>query len=220
MTFRLHVGGSFCLQNNMRLLLIHGMGRTPLSLALLGRRLAQQGHSVHYFGYAAFHESFDQIVARLVATLRTVANRHPYALIGHSLGGILARAALPALAQMLPRQLVMLAPPNQAPLLARQLRRHLLYRLTTRDCGDKLADRAFYETLPQPMIRTTIIAGTAGPRGRWSPFGNQPNDGVVAVEETRLGPNVELILVPAVHTLIMNSPQVTRTICGLLRQES
>ena len=43
------------------------------------------------------------------------------------------------------------------------------------------------------------------------------NDGVVAVEETRLGPNTEVIRVPAVHTLIMNSPQVRRVIYELLR---
>src|SRR5687767_11466868 len=140
MTFPLRVGRSFCLQNHMRLLLIHGMGRTPLSLALLGRRLSQQGHRVRYFGYAAFYESF----ARIVATICATASSQPYALIGHSLGGILARTALPALAHMPPRHLVMLAPPNQAPLLARRLHKHLLYRLMTRHCGSKLTDQGFY----------------------------------------------------------------------------
>jgi thioesterase domain-containing protein len=77
----------------MRLVLIQGMSRTPLSLALLGCRLSQLGNPVRYFGYAALHESFDQIVGRLVATIRATADQHPYALIGHSLGGILARAA-------------------------------------------------------------------------------------------------------------------------------
>jgi pimeloyl-ACP methyl ester carboxylesterase len=200
----------------MHLLLIHGMGRTPLSLALLGWRLSQQGHQVRYFSYAVFHKSFDQIVGRLVATILANAERHPYALIGHSLGGLLARAALPALADMPPCHLVMLAPPNQSPLLARRLCRHTLYRLITHDCGGKLADKDFYATLPQPCIPTTIIAGTGGPRGHWSPFGDRPNDGIVAVEETQLGPNTELILIPSMHTLIMNSPQVTRTICELL----
>jgi len=210
------VEGRFIWQSDMRLLLIHGMGRTPLSLALLGRRLSRQGHSVRYFRYAAFQESFDQIVDRLVATIRVTVEQQPYALIGHSLGGILARAALPALASGPQRQLIMLAPPNQSPLLARRLRKRLLYRLMTRDCGSKLVDQTFYATLPHPTIHTTIIAGTAGPRGTWSPFGDWPNDGVVAVEETRLGPNTEVILVPSVHTLIMNSPKVTRIICELL----
>jgi hypothetical protein len=60
----------------MRLLLIHGLGRTPLSLALLGRRLSRQGHNVRYFGYAAFQESFDQIVGRLVAMIRATAGAY------------------------------------------------------------------------------------------------------------------------------------------------
>jgi hypothetical protein len=220
MTFLLLLGGRFVCQNTMRVLLIHGLGRTSLSLLLLGQRLSQQNHRVRYFGYAAFQESFDQITCRLVATIRVAVDQRPYVLIGHSLGGILARAALPALAHMPPRHLVMLAPPNQAPVLARRLRKHLLYQLLTRNCGGKLVDQSFYETLPQPAVPTTIIAGTAGPRGRWSPFGDRPNDGVVAVEETRLGVDTEVILVPWVHTLIMNSPQVTRTICELLRDAS
>jgi alpha-beta hydrolase superfamily lysophospholipase len=83
--------GRFVCQSDMRLLMIHGMGRTPFSLALLGRHLSQHGHTVRYFGYAAFHESFDQIVARLIVTMRATADQYPYALIGHSLGGILAR---------------------------------------------------------------------------------------------------------------------------------
>jgi esterase/lipase len=106
----------------MRLLLIHGLSRTPRSLALLGRRLSRQGHNVRYFGYVVFRESFDQIAGRLVASICAADDSHPYALIGHSLGGILARAALPALAHIPPRHLAMLAPPNQTPLRARRLR--------------------------------------------------------------------------------------------------
>ena len=68
----------------------------------------------------------------------------------------------------------------------------------------------------QPTIPTTIIAGTAGPRGQWSPFGNQPNDGIVTVAETGLGPKTEVVLVPSVHTLVMNSPQVAQVIYEIL----
>ena len=56
------MGGRFVCQGDMHLLLIHGLGRTPLSLALLGQHLSQHGHIVRYFGYAAFQESLEQIV--------------------------------------------------------------------------------------------------------------------------------------------------------------
>jgi pimeloyl-ACP methyl ester carboxylesterase len=196
----------------VHVLLIHGLGRTPLSLALLGWRMSRQGYVVRYFGYASFYESFERIVARLVATLQPIVCDAPYALVGHSLGGLIARAALPALAELPPRHLVMLAPPNQSPLLARRLRNQPLYRLATGGSGRKLADPAFYQRLQVPAIPTTIIAGTAGPRGRFSPFGELLNDGVVSVEETQMGPVSEVVLVPSVHTFIMNSPQVARLI--------
>jgi hypothetical protein len=62
----------------MHVLLIHGLGRTPLSLALLRRRLRRQGHTLHSFGYAAWREPFEQITRR--AAIRrchhgSIANR-------------------------------------------------------------------------------------------------------------------------------------------------
>src|SRR5262245_44302098 len=96
----------------MHVILIHGQGRSPLAMIRLGRRLARQGHQVHYFGYAVFAERFDKIVQRYIKTIRTETKGQPYAIVGHSLGGIITRAALPQLADHPPEHLVMLAPPN------------------------------------------------------------------------------------------------------------
>ena len=49
----------------MRLLLVHGMGRTPLSLARLARFLRREGHDVERLGYVAAVESFEEFFARL-----------------------------------------------------------------------------------------------------------------------------------------------------------
>src|SRR5262245_44614912 len=200
----------------MHIILIHGLGRTPLAMSLLGRRLRKRQYTVRSFGYAAFYQPFDAIVRRFVATIRSEVGPQPYVIIGHSLGNIIARASLPALADLPPQRLVMLAPPNQPPLLAKAMGPNPLFRLMSGECGKLLADDAFYARLPVPDIPTTIIAGTAGPRGQLSPFGNRPNDCVVAVEETRLGPGCEVCLVPAIHTFIMNSPKVTAMIMDVL----
>jgi hypothetical protein len=200
----------------MQIILIHGMGRTRRSMAPLGAYLARQGHTVRYFGYIAAAEPFARIAQRLVRCAGGWASGQPYALVTHSLGGVLARAALPSLADCPPRQLVMLAPPNRPPLLARRLAGNPLFRFATGDCGRSLGDQRFYDQLAPVRVPTTIIAGTAGPRGRWSPFGAEPNDGVVAVAETRLAGAPEPRLVPAVHTLIMRSPQVARLVAEQL----
>ena len=200
----------------MQIILIHGMGRTRRSMAPLGDYLTRQGHTARYFGYVAAVEPLAQIARRLARYVRGWAAGQPYALVTHSLGGILTRAALPDLADCPPRQVVMLAPPNCPPLLARRLGGNPLFQLATGDCGRRLGDQRFYDQLAPAYVPVAIVAGTAGPRGRWSPFGAELNDGVVAVAETRLTGAPEPRLVPAVHTLIMRSPQVARFVAEQL----
>jgi hypothetical protein len=186
----------------MHVLLVHGLGRSPLSMYGLARFLRRQGHSCELFGYLATLHSFDRIAARLRRRVEAVAaGGRPYGVVGHSLGGLLLRAALPGLPA--PRQFVMLAVPNRSPRLARRLRRFWPYRLINGDSGQRLADPRFYAELPPPPWPYTIITGTAGARGRWSPFGPDPNDWLVAVDETLVGDHDRPILLPVGHTFMM-----------------
>ncbi len=75
------------------------------------------------------------------------------------------------------------------------------------------------ESLPVPGVPTKIYAGVAGPRGRYSPFGEEPNDGLLTVKETFL-PRVPLQTVPALHTFIMNSKMVTQDIVRIAKSRS
>lgn len=187
----------------MHVVLVHGLGRTVLSVAGLARSLRRAGHTTESFGYIAAVEPVERIVARLHARLERVARaRTPYAVVGHSLGGLLLRAALPAVSAP-PLHLVMLAPPNQPPRLARRLKRFLPFRLATGEPGQRLSDPDFFRGLPAPGVPCTVIAGTAGPRGRLSPFGDEPNDWVVAVSETRLGGEGRHVVLPVGHTFMM-----------------
>ena len=79
------------------------------------------------------------------------------------------------------------------------------------EIGQVLTDEQFMQTLPLPNVPTKIYAGVAGPRGRYSPFGEELNDGLLTVQETSL-PNVPMQTVPALHTFIMNSNLVTQDI--------
>ncbi len=81
--------------------------------------------------------------------------------------------------------------------------------------GQLLADPAFFADLPYPQVPTRVFAGTAGPRAAWLPFEGEPNDGILAVEETKAHPDDEVIEVPALHTFIMNSRRVAEGIVGL-----
>ncbi len=199
----------------MHVVLIHGQGRTPMSMTLLGWRLRRWGYQTVYFGYAGFAESFDTITQRFIQTVQHRIDPQPYAIVAHSLGGIITRAGLSALIENPPKHLVMLAPPNQPSQMAKKLRPNALYKLTTGDSGQKLGDDGFYKTLPLPNVPTTVIAGTKGWHGRLSPFGEEINDTLVSLQEARLE-GCEVIQVPAVHSLIMNSRDVAQIVAEIL----
>ena len=80
-----------------------------------------------------------------------------------------------------------------------------------------LADQRFMESIPPTGVPTKIYAGTAGPRGRYSPFGEELNDSVLTVKEMHL-PNVPMQTVPVLHTFIMNSRVVTQDIVEIAKR--
>jgi pimeloyl-ACP methyl ester carboxylesterase len=201
----------------MKAVLVHGMGRTPASFTVLAVRLRARGFRLSFFGYSAAFERFAPCVERLVARVRSRAGDDPYILIGHSLGTVLIRAVLPELAANLPVACFFLAPPGTASRAATWLAGRRLFRLLTGEMGQRLADPAFMASLPAPAVPTRIYAGTAGPRGRRFPFGLQQNDGILAVSETQLPGREPPVLVPAIHTFIMNSASVADDIVSTVR---
>lgn len=148
--------------------------------------------------------SFDAIVAKLQQQLQIMATRGSYGVVAHSLGGILVRAALGSGIIPQPEHIVMLGPPNQMPRLAPIAWYLPPFRWYTRECGFNLTCQEFYKSLPGLESPYTIVAGTNGPRGVFSPFGNEVNDGIVALSETRLTPQDKIVQLPVWHTFMMN----------------
>ena len=205
----------------MLTLLVHGLGRTPLSLFPLAADLRRAGHHTRFLAYFPYLESVPHIVARLAARLRILARfDRPVGLIGHSLGGLLLRLAVAEVPTLRVGHLLMLGTPNQPPRLGARAGKWLPFRLLTGDCGRFLAAPARYAAVPVPTYPHTLIAGTAGPRGRLSPFGDEPNDGVVAVAEMRIRPGDRPELFPVWHTIMMHNPVLRRRIAAIISGES
>ena len=78
----------------MQVILVHGMGRTALSMLRLRRELRHAGHRVSLLGYVAAIEPFARILLRVQERFANIAAGGSYVVVGHSLGGVLARAAL------------------------------------------------------------------------------------------------------------------------------
>lgn len=197
----------------MNILLVHGLGRTPCSMFGLGSALRREGHRTLYFGYSPTFESLPRIVSRLVVRLRTLPCRgEPVGLAAHSLGGLLLRMALLETPELRVQNFVMMGTPNRPPRMAAYFWNWPPFRWFTGDCGRFLASDEAIPSLPPPAVPYTLIAGNAGPRHPRLAFGDEPNDGIVAVEETRIGERDEPRLVPALHSFLMDHAMVREQI--------
>lgn len=194
------------------------MGRTPAAMSILAARLKASNIRPHLFGYSVTFEKWGQCIQRYKNFIEKRIQTNDYIIVGHSLGTVLTRAVLPKLTHQ-PSACFFLAPPTQVCKAARNFYRYRPIQLFMSEIGRVLTDEQFMQALPLPNIPTKIYAGIAGPRGRYSPFGEELNDGLLTVQETRL-PNVPMQTVPVLHTFIMNSKVVTQDIVKIARAGS
>jgi hypothetical protein len=188
----------------MNVLFVHGMGRTPFSGWLLLRKLEARGFSTYTFGYSTTTHDFSMISGRLAARIAELACAGDYLLIGHSLGGLLLRAALASVPPdtQPPLRLFLLGSPVRSARLARRLRHNPVFRAITRDCGQLLASDERMRSIAPPPVPTTAIHGTRALRLTAGAFGDEPNDGVVALSETRANWIDDEVHVPVVHSFL------------------
>ena len=198
----------------VRVLFVHGMGRTPLSGWPLLHRLKQAGLQTTTFGYLTAIEDFATIRRRLVSRLTEIARAEDYVLIGHSLGGVLIRAALNMLPQPVkrPRHVFLLGSPIQAARLAVRMQRNVLYRAITGDCGQLLVSPERMNEIGSLHELTTSIVGIWRIANGKGPFGNEPNDGIVSVGEASAPWLSDQRQVPVFHTLLPASGKVAKLI--------
>ena len=196
----------------MDALLVHGLGRTPVSLFGLAAALRRSGFRTHFFGYSPTLESLPCIVRRLTRRVELLTRHCPTpTLIGHSLGGVLLRLALANVLACRGCRLVTLGSPVVSPVLARAAWQWRWFRLLAGDCGALLAEPAAMAALPFINCETTVIVGTGGHRGRFSPFGDAANDGVVALEEAWVA---GAVMLPVWHTVMMDDARVRIAVRG------
>lgn len=184
--------------------LVHGMGRTPVSMLLLRRRLERDGYRVVNWGYWRNTGSVRQLSARLA---REVAAQRGDAaaihFVGHSLGNIIVRGLLAHEAPGPVGRIVMLAPPNQGSAKADRYASLVGWLLPMiHELRTDPASTARTLALPEG-IDVGIIAGAL--------------DGKVRVAETHLDGARDHATVPSAHSFIMNRRDVHALVTGFLR---
>lgn len=203
-------------------LFVHGMGRTSFSGWPLLRRLRRAGLRARTFGYSVAFENCDAIVARLRVQLLLLAATDDYIVVGHSLGGVLLRAALNSLppGSALPRHVYLLGSPVLASRLATRLKNNGLFRALAGDCGQLLGSADRMKVVGPLAVPTMGIVGIRGISGRYTPFGDEANDGLVSVSEAKAPWLTSCVQVPVFHTLLPSSALVADIIVQDMAQNA
>jgi pimeloyl-ACP methyl ester carboxylesterase len=206
----------------MQILFVHGMGRTPLSGAPMLFYLRKNGYSANIFGYSAAVENFASIRARLCRKITQIAAQGEYVLIGHSLGGVLLRSALSELPETSksPEHVFLLGSPVVASRMAKKLSEKILFRLLTGDCGQLLSSSERMAAIAGLSEPNTSIVGIKGINGKYSPFLDELNDGIVAVSEASAEWIDQEIRVPVIHTFLPSSSLVSDVLLKVMKQNA
>jgi pimeloyl-ACP methyl ester carboxylesterase len=196
---------------------VHGVWMRGASMRVLRRRLEAGGFDVHTFSYPSVTANLAANASRLAAFLDAVTGETVH-VVAHSLGGVLVRAMLETGApQRLGRVVCLGTPFTGSRTAARVARLPGGARLIGRSLADLLARGGFDAWRARSEVG--IIAGRV-PIGFGRLFGRfgEPNDGTVAIAETRLADAHDHIVLPVAHMALLWSPEVARQVDSFLRQ--
>jgi triacylglycerol lipase len=203
------------------LILLHGLGRTRLSLWPVARAALRRGYAVHNLGYPSRRAPIERLAEDVGHRILDVAGeRTPVDVVTHSMGGIVLRAAVAigVVPAELLRRVVMLAPPNQGSAVADRLRDFRFYRLALGPAGQQIGtgETSVPRRLPPPPFVLGVIAGRRSNNPFFARVLGEESDGKVTVASAHVEGLRELVVVDHAHTFIMWAPDVLTHIFAFL----
>lgn len=183
--------------------LVHGMGRSALSMWPLARALEREGFRTECWDYLSTRHDVPELCAQLaahVAALDAPPGTRVH-FVGHSLGNLLIRGALGEQPPAATGRVVMLAPPNRGAAAADAWAPWLGWLWKPLP---QLGVGGVACALPVPPLQIGVIAGGT--------------DGKVDVEETHLAGETQHVVVDAGHSFLMLRRDVQELTVRFLRE--
>lgn len=198
--------------------LVHGLWMRKPVLLPLGWRLSRQGFSTRAFSYPTLTRDLRDNVRRLASFVASV-DAETVHLVGHSLGGLLVLSLLATQADHRIARAVLLGSPVRDCHCARVVARIVpLAPVLGLSLPQWFAEaRGSIGGLPA-QVEIGVLAGNLGiGLGRIIPGLPRPNDGVVAVSETRLDQAKDSIVLPLSHSAMLVSSGCADQVAVFLR---
>ena len=196
--------------------LLHGAWLPSWTLTYLAHALRHYGYACRRYAYPTVHRDLSYNVERLQRFLLRQRLEACH-LVGHSLGGLLIRALMQHHPELPLGRAVMLGTPLQGSYVAQCFARHTLSRILL----GRSVPQAFAPDNASAVFSAEVgmIAGSAGVglgmlfRGLAS-----PNDGTIAVAETRDPGLHDHLVLPVSHSSMLLSTQVAAQIHAFFMQ--
>lgn len=187
-------------------ILLHGLGRSALSMKALQWHLQQQGYHVSNTTYPSLTMPIEELAP--LAIEQGVQDCQQYEpteihFVTHSLGGILLRQYLAHKPIAAMGRVIMLGPPNQGSQLADAIGENNLLNSLQPPAARQLRTTALARKLGSVDFELGVIAGDANYRPFVSAALDGSSDGTVLVSETRVDGMKDFIVLPVTHTLMM-----------------
>lgn len=191
-------------------ILLHGLARSNRSMAKIGKALTNRGYTVINVDYQTTKFPIDFLAERcLPAAIKEINRSSPSRIhfVTHSMGGILLRYylkhhSLPNLGNV-----VMISPPNKGSELVDKLKSSFLFKKLNGPAGRQLGtdEHSLPNSLGPVDFNLGVIAGNRSLNPFYSWLIPGRDDGVVAVERTKIAGMADFITLPHTHTFIMRS---------------
>ncbi len=202
-------------------ILLHGLARTAASLVILRHRLEEDGYDVINETYPSTDHPLPHLIETVIPPLLLeCAGAEKVHFVTHSMGGIIVRGYLAN--HVVPNlgRIVMMAPPNKGSKLVNRMRDVPGFDWLNGPAGEQLS--ADMDSIPNKILdkeaEIGVIAGDLSLNPIFDAMIDEPNDGKVTVEETKLRTMKDHIVLPVSHTFIMNSGDVADQIVHFLRE--
>ncbi len=204
-------------------ILLHGLGRTPLSMVPLQIALELAGYRTVNQGYPSRGESIETLAAAHVAEALTKCDSPPDApvhFVAHSMGGILVRQYLQDRELPAGSRMVMLGPPNRGSELVDRFGADAWFGVLGPAALQLGTETGSLPSRLDPVdLEIGVIAGTrAGLDSILLQAARmpEPNDGRVSLTSARLEEMRDFLAVDQSHSLLLIEKQVVRQVLAFL----